>query len=221
MKILKQIGALILAAIVSAVILYGACFTPSFIELRWFVLLLPALLFLVLLRTPHFKTLRLSLLVGLMLPILMFLETRFPVMTPSFAEKIGGQWPHNYGELRYQWRHRAYWLLDFWLFQRKFESDAWKQAPVNSAWPVHLHMTDDLIQNSSLHGLNQDQVHTILGLPGKQLGPPPPVCNPDESSESTLDSYPLVWVNNFEYRLNIEYSNGIFLCAYRHLRIVF
>ena len=221
MKLLKFSATLVLASLPGAAILYAACYTPSFIELRWLILLYPAPLVCVFVGVSGLSELKVPILVGLALPFLMLLETRFPVVEASIAEKIGGPWPYNYEELRYQWRYRAYWLLDFWLVQRKFEPGPWKQATPDSNWPVRLHMSDSLVQDSILDGLHSNQVHALLGPPSEDLEPRIPVCNLDGTGDSSTETYHLVSVNNFEYSLVLEYSEDTILCAYQGLRIIF
>lgn len=184
--------------------------------LRWLFLLYPAPLLLGLIQKLRRPTLLVSIATGLFVPFLILLESRFTILNYQTATKIGFAWPHNYSSLQYSWKPKAYLLLDFWLLQRKFSSKNWESFELNRRWPGRLHMSNDLLKRCPIQNLDQSEVQKILGKPTISASRHNYSCKVPIGTIQTVDIYWLAAVNNWEYRLIIEYADGLFLCAYRN-----
>ncbi|MCB1304975.1 MAG: hypothetical protein KDK37_11885 [Leptospiraceae bacterium] len=215
------IGSFLAGTFLGGGILYLATYSPSDFDLRWGILLFPITAGVVFFAWRKLKGLGLPLLLGLLCAPVVFLESRFPVIGSRTAENIGGAWPNNYGEWRLEWRQKAYWLLDFWLLQRRFDPAIWKQSGPDTDFPERLHMIDDLLDENPMRGMSKQEVHELLGRPMKAREFHRFLCKSDPGRPLSADQYPLAWVDNLEHNLIVEYEDDSYQCAYQSFTIIF
>lgn len=176
---------------------------------RWLLFALPAPLGLLLFT--RFRRLRLhyALLLGFCVCSAAACWARFG--KPFSEASAGSSMAERFAEVARRTRVGMYYLFDFWLLERSFDSTLWRSANSAVRWPRRLHMASDALCVLDGRAMHRNEVYALLGKPDLQgddlVGKfPESRCDDSKPRPDAIEGYNLLYLAGWNHVLWVEFQ---------------